>query len=636
MPLNVIKIIIKPFSPLSVHQPLLKALDRTDILEAPNRFENRQKETAPPPAEVGPSSADYDGLSTMQRKAKKAQKFGVKVGAMLGGADALQLALKRKNSPGNSHSRPPSDTETSSRPPSEILRPPSETEGSRPPSVFEPTMEGDMSRPPPPKYPPPHSKRAPPPPPSSSGDGSPYSGSPASSVSSSPAHSYPAAQADSMAIHTGNPPNKKRLPPRIATKPPTSPRRNRRPLNSPQSARPINVSVFPNHGPLSATSSSSSTTSSSAAVSRTHVQYSPVPKPHRNLRHLSAGSAGDDAHSSPTATAASPDIQRRRLSESILLSSSEIMMSTPMEDTPPRGKRPLSEVKSLTTDKDRSSSKREEMLVPISNLDTVPHPRVPRSKNMTSSSPRSAKGQENPRENYSTNTAQRRALLANSNECESTLDFTSTTTGTSSGGKRSKSHTRYISNSVPDLLEDPPNPTSPRPLLLAAPPNGSGAGRAKGLAASSDVLFNGTPMDHHVVGVGEGGSGLTSRSTSQYSDMSAVSGGSGVDTPPPQVRDSLSKKHKFGSLLVSQFQERAETIICMVEQGISMLNKTSWAVTISMMDRADFKVIINNGTYMGNVSRAHAVAPLESPYHRLNRGLKKVVASIFFHFSSPQ
>ena len=79
---------------LTVHQPLLKALDRTDILEAPNRFKNRQKETAPPRTEVGPSSTDYDGLSTMQRKAKKAQKFGVKVGAVLGGADALQLALK--------------------------------------------------------------------------------------------------------------------------------------------------------------------------------------------------------------------------------------------------------------------------------------------------------------------------------------------------------------------------------------------------------------------------------------------------------------------------------------------------------------------------------------------------------------
>ena len=560
------------FSPLlSVHQPLLKALDRTDILEAPNRFKNRQKETAPPPAEVGPSSADYDGLSTMQRKAKKAQKFGVKVGAMLGGADALQLALKRKNSPGNSqYSRPPSETETSSRPPSEIFRPPSETEGSRPPSVFEPTVEGDTSRPPPPKYPPPRSKRAPPPPPSSSGDGSPYSGSPASSVSSSPAHSYPAAQADSTVLHTSSPPHKKRPPPRIATKPPTSPRRNRRPLNSPQSTRPVNVSVVPNHAPLSATSSSSSTTSSSAAVSQTHVQYSPVPKPRRYLRHLSAGSAGDDAHSSPTATTASPDIQRRRLSESILLSSSEIMMSTPMEDTPPWGKRPLSGIKALTTDKDRSSNKREEVLMPI---DTVPHPRVPRSKNMTSSSPRSAKGQKNPRENYSTNTAQRRALLANSSEGESTLDFTSTTTGTSSGGNRSESHARYISNSVPDLLEDPPTPTSPRPLLLAAPPTGSGAGRAKGLAASSDVLFNGTPMDHHVVGVGEGGSGLTSRSTSQYSDMSAVSGGSGVDTPPPQVRDSPSKKHNFSLLLVSQFYERAETIICMVEQGIGIFSQ---------------------------------------------------------------
>ncbi|CAI8008952.1 Myosin-IIIa [Geodia barretti] len=529
-----------------IHQPLLKALDRTDILEAPNRFKNRQKETAPPRTEVGPSSTDYDGLSTMQRKAKKAQKFGVKVGAVLGGADALQLALKRQNSPGNNRSRPPSAIENSSRPPSEILvpsRPPSEIEGSRPPSVFEPTLENDISRPPPPKYPPPRSKKAPPQPPGSSEDESRRSGSGSltdGSPSSSPAHvsSATGSREGSPAEITNRVSHKKRPPPRTAAKP-TSPRRNRRVLDpsSSSSSRPINISVIPNHTTSPSVPSSPVTSSSVRSLSVTSSSAT-----------SSSVMAANDGRSPGAAN--SSDVEPRRLSESILLSSSEMKMDTPL----PRGKRPIGGVKSLPTDKD-SSNKREAALQLISsNLESLPNGRTPHLKNGTQSShtPHSStRGQENTRGNTSTpassgtDTSLRRRLLVTNSEGESTLDFAHV--GGSSSG-RGEAHIRYISSSVPDLLEDPPTLTGPSALLLGAPPIGIEAGRARGLASSSNVLYDSvTTMDHcGGVGVmGEGGSGFTSRSTSQYSDMSAVSGGSAVDTPPPQA-DKRKHKPWFG------------------------------------------------------------------------------------------
>ena len=518
------------FPPPPVHQPLLRALDRTDILEAPNRFKNREKETAPPPTKVGPSSADYDGLSTMQRKAKKAQKFGVKVGAVVGGADALQLVLKRRNSPGNTNrSRPPSENETASRPPSEIWVP-SEIEGSRPPSVFEPSLESEAmsSRPPPPKYPPPHSKKAPPLPPGSMENESPHHSG--SSPSSSPAHSRAA-----LVSRESSPSHKKHPPPRTATKPTTSPRRNRRVLD-PSSSRPINISVIPNHTTSSQMTSSSMT--SSADPSPTHVQYSPVPKPRHNLRHLSAG---DDSQS-PRAKNSSSDAQNRRLSESILLSSSE-MGST--DTSTPRGKRPIGGVKSLPNDKDHSNKREVALELLPSNLDVAPNAQSPYSKN-SSLTPRTARGQENSSTrgiNYSNktsssgmNTAQRRRLLASNVDGESTLDF-ARVGGFGPSNGRSEGHTRYISNSVPDLLEDPPTTNGPSPLPLGAPLTVNTPGRARGLALSSDLLYDVPTTDCYrgPGGLSDGGSGLTSRSTSQYSDMSAISGGSGVDTPPPQV-----------------------------------------------------------------------------------------------------
>jgi hypothetical protein len=501
-----------------IHQPLLKALDRTDILEAPNRFKSRQKETAPPRTEVGPSSTDYDGLSTMQRKAKKAQKFGVKVGAVVGGADALQLALKRQKSPGNNRSRPPSEILVPSRPPSEI-------EGSRPSSVFEPTLEDDISRPLPPKYPPPRSKKSPPQPRGSSEDESRHSGSLTdSSPSSSPAHiSAAGSREGSPAVITNRVSHKKRPPPRTAAKPPTSPRRNRRSLDPSSSSRPINISVIPNHTTSPSVPSSPVTSSS---VTSSSVM------------------AANDARSPGAAN--SSDVQHRRLSESILLSSSEMNMDTPL----PRGKRPIGGVKSLPTDKD-SSNKREAALQRISsNLESLPSGRTPHLNN-GAHNPHSTRGQENTHGNTSTPASSgtsmslRRRLLANNSDGESTLDFAHV--GGSSNG-RSEGHIRYISNSVPDLLEDPPTPTGPSALLLGAPPVRIEAGRVRGLASSSDVLYDSvTTMDYYggVGAKGEGGSGFTSRSTSQYSDTSAVSGGSAVDTPPPQA-DKRKHKPWFG------------------------------------------------------------------------------------------
>ena len=544
----------------SVHQPLLKALDRTDILEAPNRFKNRQKETRPPPAEVGPSAADYDGLSTLQRKTKKAQKFGVKVGAVVSGADVLQVALRRQNSPREeSSSRPPSEFE-GSRPMSEIRgsKPPSEfegskipsriegfnphseilegsrilpenggsgstaeIEGSRPSSVFEPPCEDDSSRPPPPRYPPPRSKKAPPPPP----PGSRSSHSP----SSSPAHSSAATSREGTPTAS---PRRRPPPHRSSSKPPTSPRRNppsHRSLDSPRSARPINITVIP--------SNASTVLESQAGI----PPRSPIPKPRKMRRNLSGGSSSTS--SEPPSPALPDSIEHRRLSGSVLLSSTE-MGGTPMEA--PRGKkRPVGGVKSLPAGEDPTFNKREraEKMVPTSsdvfqpmssNLDTQTRPLLLKNGAVISHAHQAShttRGQENSHGNHpappgNTNTARRRALLAKSGDQESTLDF-----------PNAKNHahlnTRQLSNSVPDLLEDTPNTSyAPPALLLAAPPTGNGVARARGLAASNDALFDGSPMDYYRVGVGDGGSVLTSRSTSQYSDMSAVSGGSGIDTPP--------------------------------------------------------------------------------------------------------
>ena len=495
---------------------------------------------------MGPSTADYDGLSTLQRKAKKAQKFGVKVGA-LATPGALQVALKRQNSPlerglsETESSRPTSQIEGSTRPPS--FEGPSETrwstrlasdsevhletEGSsRPPSVFDPPSENNLSRPPPPKYPPPSSKKAPVPLPTES-----YSLSP----STSPAHSAASTSSEgSPSLGPGSiSPRRKRPPPRAGSKPPTSPRRNppsRRPVESPShSARPTNITVIPS----TPEGAAKTVGGNSSQVVSGVLRSSPVPKPRRYRRNHSTGSSSSEP--------ASPNLaQQRRLSESVLLSSSEFG-GTPGEAAP-QGKRPVGGVKSLPTKDDRSFDGREkktaessEFFQPqLSNLDTGTR-RPQKREGHTHSGSNAHRGQEHVYSDVSappgnTHTAQRRALLAKRGDQESTLDF-------SSVKNSSESHTRLISNSVPDLLEDPATPTYATPTFhLQAPPTGNGSSfaRSRGLAVSNNALFDGSPMDYYRAGVGleGGGSGFTSRSTSQYSDMSAMSGGSGVDAPP--------------------------------------------------------------------------------------------------------
>ena len=95
-----------------VHQPIQKELNRIDILEAPERFKDKRKSKSVP-IEVGPTSADYEGLTTSQKKVKKAQKFGVMIAGF--GDGPPDVALRSPKSP--SRMRPPSNSDESLAPP---------------------------------------------------------------------------------------------------------------------------------------------------------------------------------------------------------------------------------------------------------------------------------------------------------------------------------------------------------------------------------------------------------------------------------------------------------------------------------------------------------------------------------------
>ena len=221
----------------AVHQPLLKAMDRTDILEAPGRF---KKKEVSPATQVGPSAADYKGLSTVQRNLKKAKKFGVMLAGFGTPADIL-----------------PQDQESDS---SSLDETPLSQSDS-------PPLTNDIM-PPPPLNPPPASKIPPPSPPSTTTPSSPAMGgempsSPASSsLSSSPAHSF----------QTYN-----HLSPLAKSKPPTSPRRNLH-RNQP-SANPDPIIASAVHGTTVAHG----------------INGTPVPKPRTRKPAVKSGDYSDAA-----------------------------------------------------------------------------------------------------------------------------------------------------------------------------------------------------------------------------------------------------------------------------------------------------------------------------------------------------
>ena len=118
-------------------------------------------------------------------------------------------------------------------------------------------------------------------------------------------------------------------------------------------------------------------------------------------------------------------------------------------------------------------------------------------------------------------TTPRRALRISSGG-GSTLDFRPLSQNGSN-----VANSRYISTSVPDLLDDHTN--SPSSVTHANgdvyPPN---AIKPRGLASSSDDLFEGTPTNTR----------SSSRSTGQHSDVSGISNGTAAwsrSSEPPQV-----------------------------------------------------------------------------------------------------
>ena len=477
----------------TVHQPLLKALDRTDILEAPERFKKKKKQTDPPPREVGPSAADYDGLSTLERKAKRAKKFGVNVGAIgVGDGAALNVALRGQKSP--LKSRPPSEFEDSRPPPPSNPPPPSKL--SPPSPNARPLSEFEDSRPPPPLNPPPPSKLPPPSlntPVVSDNKVPPLALSPPSSPS------YIKIRKTSSGASL-SPRSKSGPPPPVAAKPP-SPRRKQGASNS----RPINVTVTTN---ANTTAYNASTTTVSTAVYR----EPPIPKP-RTKRMSSdsswSGSSSGGGQENRSRSSSSDSWRVRVASEAPL--------------RPQRRKRPA--VKSFPGEISSGSSfsTPNERNEPASSSESLHTQRASSSSN-----------------NTPIIVTMRRALTAQNGE--STLDRPRPKKRTST-----ELSSRYKSSSVPDLLDDttphyPPPPTSPHLEPHAAvngglyPPPGNFV-RSRGLASSSSDLFEGTPIDGRD---SRGGSSL--RSTSQYSDHSDSSGSTATwSHDPPQVSAALCR-----------------------------------------------------------------------------------------------
>ena len=515
----------------AVYQPLLKALDRNDILEAPNRFRSRREAVVQPaPAQVGPSSTDYDGLSTVQRNVVKAQKFGFKIGAVGIGKETLHAALHSQKSP----QRKP-------RPISHVkeLSPPSEIEVFESSSLPEATSD-EASRPPPPKNPPPHSKRAPPPVPLD--DITAHSFSSASSLSPSPSHVRYGRNSTSLSPSNDLSPLHSRPPHPTAVKP-ISPRRKRPPPSPGHSPTPRPRSR-PGLNIIANTTTSSDTASN--IYDHIKTQYTPIPKPRTKLRNNSA-----DISSSYSSS--NDDSQHRRLSESVISNGG---------DTPiilPRSKRSVSGVKSLPwgeTSNETPKNSQKALKSLLSNQQRVEgknqltkqspvHSHLPQGQeNMPKKKPLTVSASHNlPPSNYAsygsseyvamTTPRPRKALLVESECCESTLDFTS--------GNSSAVSQRQLSRSVPDLLDET---TSNTTSLSSAPTNTihypHNSTRAQGLASSTNDLLKDSPnQNQRSSSNGDGGGRvMTDREIRQYTSYVRVPSDDGLasrKSDPPQV-----------------------------------------------------------------------------------------------------